>query len=66
MASDGQMSLLTTREVADWLGYSRATILRWVSSGKLPAITMPDGALRFREADVAEWLTARQTGPLGE
>ena len=48
--------LLTARELADVLGLSVETILRWVRQGKLPAIRLPGGAIRFREDEVEGWL----------
>jgi excisionase family DNA binding protein len=44
--------LLTAREVAEMLAVSTETVLRWVRQGKLPAIRLPGGAIRFREADI--------------
>jgi excisionase family DNA binding protein len=49
--------LLTAREVADVLGVSTETVLRWTRAGKLPAIRLPGGALRFREDDLDAWLS---------
>lgn len=51
--------LLTAREVADMLGVSAETVLRWTRRGELPAIRLPGGAIRYREADLEEWLAAR-------
>jgi excisionase family DNA binding protein len=52
---------LTAREVADLIGMSNETVLRWVRQDKLPAIRLPGGAIRFREDDIeaklAEWAT---------
>jgi excisionase family DNA binding protein len=53
--------LLTAREVADLLGVSTETVLRWVRQGKLPAIKLPGGAVRFREDEVDGWLMERAT-----
>jgi excisionase family DNA binding protein len=53
--------LLTAREVAEWLGVSTETTLRWVRRRKLPAVRMPGGAIRFRGADIEEWVAARAT-----
>lgn len=53
--------LLTTREVADQLGVSAETVLRWTRRGELPAIRLPGGAIRFREADLDDWLQERAT-----
>jgi excisionase family DNA binding protein len=52
---------LTAREVADLLGVSAETVLRWTRAGTLPAIRLPGGAIRFRECALDEWLTARAT-----
>lgn len=53
--------LLTVREVAERLQVSRSTVRRWVADGSLPAMVMPSGAFRFREADLETWLEGRQT-----
>jgi excisionase family DNA binding protein len=53
--------LLTARQVADLLGVSTETILRWTSRGALPAIRLPSGAIRFREVELDAWLAGRRT-----
>ena len=53
--------LLTAGEVADQLGISAKTVLRWVRRGELPAIRLPSGAIRFREREVEAWLAERAT-----
>ena len=53
--------LRTAREVADMLGISSETVLRWVRRGLLPAIRLPGGAIRFREGDIEAWLEERAT-----
>jgi excisionase family DNA binding protein len=53
--------LLTAREVAELLGVSAETVLRWVRAGTLPAIRLPSGAIRFQEATLDDWLTASAT-----
>jgi excisionase family DNA binding protein len=55
--------LLTAREVADLLGVSTETVLRWTRRGDLPAIRLPGGAIRFREDMLDEWLSLRETFP---
>jgi excisionase family DNA binding protein len=55
--------LLTAREVAQVIGVSTETILRWTRRGDLPAIRLPGGAIRFREDDLEQWLSHRATVP---
>ena len=57
--------LLTAREVGEVLGVSTETVLRWVRQGKLPAIRLPGGAIRFREQEVEAWLAERATPSRG-
>ena len=57
--------LLTAREVADLLGVSAETVLRWTRRGELPAIRLPSGAIRFREAEIEAWLAERATTARG-
>lgn len=52
-------ALLTAREVAELLSVSPETVLRWTRRGELPAIRLPSGALRYREADLDAWTAAR-------
>lgn len=53
--------LLTARHVADLLGVSAETVLRWTRRGELPAIRLPGGAIRFREDELDGWLEQRAT-----
>jgi excisionase family DNA binding protein len=53
--------LLTARQVAELIGVSSETILRWTRRGDLPAIRLPGGALRYRGPDLDGWLAARAT-----
>lgn len=55
--------LLTAREVAELLGVSTETILRWSRRGDLPAVRLPSGAWRYREGELDAWLAASSTGP---
>jgi excisionase family DNA binding protein len=55
--------LLTARTLADMLGVSPETVLRWTRRGEVPAIRLPGGAIRFREDEVEEWLSIRATLP---
>jgi excisionase family DNA binding protein len=54
-------SLLTARDVAGLLGVSTETVLRWVRAGKLPAIRLPSGAIRFGGDQLDAWLIERAT-----
>jgi excisionase family DNA binding protein len=53
--------LLTAREVGELLGLSTETVLRWSRRGKLPAVRLPSGAIRFREVDLDEWIADHAT-----
>lgn len=44
--------LLTTGEVAAALSVDPDTVRRWVKDGKLSAVVLPSGVLRFRAAEV--------------
>ncbi len=61
--------LLTARQVADRLGVSAETVLRWTRRGQLPAFRLPGGALRYRDVDLAVWFAEKATSrprPVGE
>ena len=49
---------LTTRAVAEWLGVSTETVLRWHRIGRLPGGRRLNNSncLRFRESEVEAWL----------
>ena len=53
--------LLTARDVAERLGATPATILRWTRHGDLPALRLPSGAVRYREDELDAWLEERAT-----
>lgn len=53
--------LRTAHEVAERLGVSAETVLRWTRRGELPAIRLPGGAIRYSEAALTEWLRLRET-----
>jgi excisionase family DNA binding protein len=52
--------LLTTREVAEALGVSSATVLRRWRAGELPGFRIASNCLRFDEAEIDGWLQARR------
>jgi excisionase family DNA binding protein len=53
--------LLTAHVVADRLGLSTETILRWARAGDLPSIHLSNRAIRFPEDQLEEWLEKRAT-----
>jgi len=53
--------LLTARQVAELLGVSAETVLRWTRRGDLPALRLPGGAIRYRETDLDKWLATCTT-----
>jgi excisionase family DNA binding protein len=55
--------LLTAREVAETLGVSAETVLRWHRRGSgPPALKLPGGAIRFRPEALERWLDQRDGG----
>lgn len=52
-----QATYLTSGQVAEILGVNRATVRRWVNTGRIPAIKLPSGVARFRPEDI-EAITA--------
>lgn len=52
MAIESDAELLTTREVADTLRVSTATVLRRYDTGDLPGVKLGPRTIRFRKADV--------------
>jgi excisionase family DNA binding protein len=60
-------SLITARELADFLGLSPATVLDRFERGELPGFKLGDGAgapVRFRRAEVEAWLEGCRRGPV--
>jgi excisionase family DNA binding protein len=51
--------LITTREVADFLGLSPETVLRRWRVGELPGYRLASNVLRFRESELEVWLERR-------
>jgi excisionase family DNA binding protein len=50
--------LLTTRQVADYLGLSPETVLRRHRAGELAGVRLGSNVLRFRESAVEAFLGA--------
>lgn len=53
--------MLTAREVADSLGLSPETVLRWARTGKLPSVRLSNRAIRFPQAAIDRWVAERAT-----
>jgi excisionase family DNA binding protein len=51
--------LLTARVVADQLGVSIETVLRWARRGDIPSVQLSTRAIRFREDELEAWLQGR-------
>jgi excisionase family DNA binding protein len=47
--------LLNVAEAADQLGIASKTLYKWVESGQIPYVRI-GRLIRFREADLEEWL----------
>ena len=52
--------LITTRQVAEYLGFSAETVLRRYRVGDLPGYRLASNVLRFCESDVEAYLEARR------
>jgi excisionase family DNA binding protein len=52
--------LLTSKEVAELLGVSKETVLRWWRAGEIPGYRLAPTVLRFRESDLEAWLANRR------
>jgi excisionase family DNA binding protein len=56
--------LLTTREVADRLGVTPETVLRWIDRRGLPVVRLTSRALRYDRAALDAWIAERTTAAL--
>lgn len=56
------MPLLTARQVAEELGVSVHTVLRWARAGKLPGVQLPGGAWRFEPDEIKAWIEEHHHG----
>lgn len=54
-------SLLTTIQVAEWLGVRVNTLEHWRSRGRGPSFVRQDGWVRYRREDVEEWIRSRRS-----
>lgn len=55
--------LLKVSEVCQLLGYSRATVYRFIALGKLPVVRV-SGTIRFRYQSVLRWMADHETLPI--
>jgi excisionase family DNA binding protein len=53
---------LTVADVADTLGVSTRTVLRWIERGDLPAVRLPGGRLRVSQTALAASLAGWALG----
>lgn len=56
---DKHTRLLTTEDVAKWLGVAARTICLWAEGGQIPAVKI-GRQWRFREQVIDEWLKTRE------
>lgn len=56
--------LMTTRELANYLGVSSETVLRRWRAGELPGYRLGSNVLRFRESEIETWLEGRRGVPV--
>lgn len=50
--------LLTTRKAAELLGIGERTLWRYANSGRAPAPIRVGSAVRYRRAELLEWIAA--------
>lgn len=59
MAQVMDLQLLTSKQAAELLGLSEATLRSWRSAGKGPAYVNLEGrAVRYRACDIDAWIKA--------
>jgi excisionase family DNA binding protein len=56
---DRPENLLTARELAARLGVSTSALLRWTRAGRVPAVKLPSGAVRYVPERIDVWLEAQ-------
>lgn len=54
---------LTVAQVADELGFSPRTVLRWIDAGHLDAVRLPGGQLRIPQSAYSSFLTRHSVAP---
>jgi predicted DNA-binding transcriptional regulator AlpA len=58
--------LLTTSEVATWLGVAPISLRKWRTSGAGPQFIRVCGAVRYRRSDVENWIAGRSAASTSE
>ncbi len=59
--------LLTTRELAEYLGLSAETVLRRWRRGEIPGgVRLASNVLRFREAAIDEWIAGLEVASVAD
>jgi len=56
-------ALMTRKQVAALFGVSTITIIRLQESGKLPAVRIGAGSIRYRRSDVEQFIAKSITVP---
>ena len=55
--------LLTLAEVAAALKVSKSTLYKWVEANRIPFLKLPNGAVRFKQETVNDWLERAVQNP---
>lgn len=53
-------SLLTARQLGDYLGLSPASVLRRWRAGEIPGFVLSSNVVRFDRAEIDRWLASRR------
>ena len=54
--------LLTINEVAEMTGLSVGTLYHWVSEKRIPIVRFSSRCVRFRRADIEQWIAGQVIG----
>jgi excisionase family DNA binding protein len=55
-------ALLTTDDVAHWLGVPRRRVLAMVRDGSIPHVKLPSGDIAYSAEALAGWIQTHSTG----
>jgi PTS system nitrogen regulatory IIA component len=56
-------SLMSVRDVAEYLNVNISTVYQWSQHGQMPAMKIGN-LWRYRRSDIEEWLNQRRSPPL--